>query len=82
MRWRLLHPVRFLPNFEMSNLYSEDQLVEQPAIGLFAKLGWPTVSALAETFGAIGTLGRETKSEVVLVEQECRLGQPQAAPKG
>ncbi|MFO1418342.1 MAG: type I restriction endonuclease subunit R [Methylotetracoccus sp.] len=47
--------------------YSEDQLVEQPAIGLFATLGWQTVSALDETFGAGGTLGRETKGEVVLV---------------
>ncbi len=49
--------------------YSEDQLVEQPAIGLFAALGWQTVSALEETFGASGTLGRETKGEVVLVER-------------
>ena len=49
--------------------YSEDQLVEQPAIGLFATLGWQTVSALEETFGAGGTLGRETKGEVVLVER-------------
>ncbi len=47
--------------------YTEDQLVEQPAIGLFAALGWQTVSALEETFGADGTLGRETKGEVVLV---------------
>jgi len=46
--------------------YTEDQLVEQPAIGLFAALGWQTVSAMEETFGAGGTLGRETKSEVVL----------------
>lgn len=46
--------------------YSEDQLVEQPAIGLFADLGWQTLSAMEETFGASGTLGRETKSEVVL----------------
>ncbi|MGD0539097.1 MAG: hypothetical protein ABSC03_15790 [Verrucomicrobiota bacterium] len=30
----------------------EDQLVEQPAIGLFAELGWSTVSALEATFGA------------------------------
>ena len=49
--------------------YTEDQLVEQPAIGLFATLGWQTVSALEETFGAGGTLGRETKGEVVLVER-------------
>jgi type I restriction enzyme R subunit len=47
--------------------YTEDQLVEQPAIGLFAELGWQTVSALEETFGATGTLRRETKGEVVLV---------------
>ncbi|HPH70290.1 MAG TPA: type I restriction endonuclease, partial [Kofleriaceae bacterium] len=47
--------------------YSENSLVEQPAIGLFAALGWQTVSALDETFGAGGTLGRETKSEAVLV---------------
>jgi type I restriction enzyme R subunit len=46
--------------------YTEDQLVEQPAIGLFADLGWQTVSAMEETFGANGTLGRETKGEVVL----------------
>ena len=49
--------------------YTEDQLVEQPAIGLFASLGWQTISALEETFGTAGTLGRETKSEVVLVER-------------
>lgn len=46
--------------------YTEDQLVEQPAIGLFASLGWQTVSAMEETFGPGGTLGRETKGEVVL----------------
>jgi len=49
--------------------YSEDQLVEQPAIGLFGELGWQTVSALDETFGAGGLLGRETRGEVVLVER-------------
>jgi len=47
--------------------YTEDQLVEQPAIGLFAALGWATVSAMEETFGPAGTLARETKGEVVLV---------------
>lgn len=46
--------------------YSEDQLVEQPAIGLFATLGWETLSALDETFGPYGTLGRETRGEAVL----------------
>ena len=46
--------------------WTEDQLVEQPAIGLFAALGWQTVAALDETLGAGGTLGRETRGEVVL----------------
>jgi len=46
--------------------YTEDKLVEQPAIQLFAELGWETLSASEEVMGADGTLGRETKSEVVL----------------
>src|SRR6266542_405139 len=68
----------------MPHAYTEDQLVEQPAIGLFAELGWQTVSALEETFGAPSPslsatlshrmgegalLGRETKGEVVLVSR-------------
>jgi type I restriction enzyme R subunit len=52
-----------------AHAYSEDQLVEQPAIGLFSALGWQTMSALEETFGGGGTLGRETKGETVLVER-------------
>jgi type I restriction enzyme R subunit len=51
----------------MPHAYTEDQLVEQPAIGLFAELGWQTVVALEEVFGPSGTLGRETPGEVVLV---------------
>ena len=47
--------------------YTEDHLVEQPAIQLFAELGWATMSAADESFGPTGTLGRETKSEVVLI---------------
>src|SRR6266576_7223191 len=68
----------------MPHAYTEDHLVEQPAIGLFAELGWQTVSALEETFGAPSpglaatlshpmgegaSLGRETKGEVVLVSR-------------
>lgn len=52
-----------------SHPYTENQLVEQPAIGLFAELGWQTVSALDETFGVTGTLQRETKGEVVLASR-------------
>jgi type I restriction enzyme, R subunit len=36
---------------------------------LFAELGWATVSALEETFGATGPLLRETTGEVVLVSR-------------
>ena len=49
--------------------YTEDQLVEQPAIGLIAALGWQTVSVMEETFGPDSPLGRETKGEVVLVDR-------------
>jgi type I restriction enzyme R subunit len=52
-----------------AHAYTEDQLVEQPAIGLFAELGWQTVSAMEEVFGTGGTLGRETPGEVVLVSR-------------
>jgi type I restriction enzyme R subunit len=47
--------------------YSEDSLIEQPAIQLFAQIGWQTRSALDEVFGADGTLGRETKGEALLL---------------
>ena len=51
----------------MPHPFTEDQLVEQPAIHLFKELGWDTVLALEETLGPNGTLGRETTSDVVLV---------------
>ncbi len=49
--------------------YTEDQLVERPAIGLFGTLGWQTVSALEETLGPGGALGRETRGDVVLTDR-------------
>ncbi len=39
-----------------AHAYTEDQLVEQPAIGLFAELGWQTVVAMEEILGETGTL--------------------------
>lgn len=48
--------------------YSENQLLEQPALALFAKLGWQTVSAIEEVFCPSGTLGQETSGEVALVK--------------
>ena len=53
----------------MPRANTEDQLVEQPAIQLFAILGWKTVSALDEAMGSTGTLGRETTAEVVLMSR-------------
>jgi type I restriction enzyme R subunit len=61
----------------MPHAYTEDQLVEQPAIQLFAALGWQTMSAREEVFGLNPypdplpkgegvQLGRETKGEVIL----------------
>jgi type I restriction enzyme, R subunit len=50
----------------MANAYTEDQLVERPAIGLFAELGWQTVSVMEETLGTSDTLERETSGVVVL----------------
>ena len=46
--------------------FTEDQLVEQPAIQLFDELGWETINAYHETLGPGGTLGRDNKSEVFL----------------
>jgi len=51
----------------MHNNYSEGSLVEQPAIKLFQELGWETANCFYETYGAKGTLGRETPAEVVLI---------------
>ncbi|MBA3960596.1 MAG: HsdR family type I site-specific deoxyribonuclease [Chthoniobacterales bacterium] len=47
--------------------YTEDLLIERPAVELFRELGWATVSAFQEIFGPIGTLQRETSAEVVLL---------------
>lgn len=48
--------------------YSEDALIEQPAIELFAALGWQTAACFHEFEQPGGSpLGRETAAEVVLV---------------
>ena len=49
--------------------YTEDQLVEQPAIKLFEELGWDSVNAYHETLGPNSTLGRDNKSEVFLTRR-------------
>jgi type I restriction enzyme R subunit len=47
--------------------YSEDKLVEQTALKLLADIGWQTLGAYHERVGAQGTLGRQSRTEVVLV---------------
>ena len=49
--------------------YSEDQLVEQPAIELLEALGWSHINAYHETLGHEGTLARDNKAEVFLVRK-------------
>ena len=46
--------------------YTEDALIEQPAIALLGELGWETVNAYHEFDHGASTLGRETKAEVIL----------------
>jgi len=46
--------------------FSEDELVEGPAVELLAELRWETVNAFEEVFGEVGTLGRDSRREVVL----------------
>jgi type I restriction enzyme R subunit len=53
----------------LTDSFSEDALIEQPAVALCASLGWRTANCYDETFGAGGMLGRETSSEVVLLSR-------------
>ncbi|MAY43515.1 MAG: DEAD/DEAH box helicase [Oceanospirillaceae bacterium] len=51
--------------------YTEDGLIEHPAINLFGQLDWETVTCWEETFGEEGKaegqqIGRETRSDVIL----------------
>ncbi len=56
-----------IASYVKAHAYTEEQLVELPAFDLFNTLGWQTVSALEETFGPSGTLGRTMASEVALL---------------
>jgi len=46
--------------------YTEDELIERPAIELLEKFGWDHINALHETFGHSSTLGRDNQSEIIL----------------
>ena len=62
----------------MPHACTEDQLVEQPAIGLFAELGWFTVSALEESPVAHKKLRGLQRLRVML--GHCQ--EPQGRPAG
>jgi type I restriction enzyme, R subunit len=53
----------------MPGPYTEGGLVEKPALELLAQLGWTVVNAFGETFGAAGTLGRESIRDVILTHR-------------
>ncbi|MCJ7553867.1 MAG: type I restriction endonuclease subunit R [Ignavibacteriaceae bacterium] len=53
----------------MFNEYSEDSLIEKPAIEIFKSLGYSYLNCFDETFGQNSTLGRETSSDVVLMSR-------------
>jgi len=50
-----------------SHAYSEKALVESATLEVLGSLGWDTLSADDERFGASGTLGRDLPREVALV---------------
>jgi type I restriction enzyme, R subunit len=49
--------------------FSEDELVERPAVALLAELGWETVNAYDEALGPSGTLGRDSRRDAILVHR-------------
>jgi type I restriction enzyme R subunit len=49
-----------------ANPDTEDAAIEQPAIALFASLGWETLNCYHENFGPLSLLGRETMADVLL----------------
>jgi type I restriction enzyme, R subunit len=54
---------------DVSAGYGELQLVETPAIDLLISLGWSFKSLYAETFGELGSEGRESESQVILARR-------------
>ena len=54
----------------MSNSYTEDHLVEQPAVQFIRnELGWDVVNCYDECKGGVSNQGRDGKREVVLVSR-------------
>ncbi len=54
---------------EVSAGYGELALVEMPAIDLLTSLGWSFKNLYAETFGEVGSEGRESESQVILIRR-------------
>ena len=54
---------------EVSAGYGELALVEMPAIDLLTSLGWSFKNLYAETFGELGSEGRESESQVILIRR-------------
>ncbi|MEN9491573.1 MAG: hypothetical protein RJA63_2022 [Pseudomonadota bacterium] len=54
---------------EVSAGYGELALVELPAIDLLMSLGWSFKNLYAETFGELGSEGRESESQVILTRR-------------
>ncbi|WP_152555097.1 HsdR family type I site-specific deoxyribonuclease [Desulfonatronum thiodismutans] len=64
--------------------YTEDTLVEKPAIALLEELGWTPFNAFHEFDGGLSSLGRENKSEVILksrLREALLVLNPDAAPE-
>ncbi|QGT78918.1 HsdR family type I site-specific deoxyribonuclease [Guyparkeria halophila] len=57
------------PPLSPTHAYSEDALVEQPAIALFESLGWETGNLYGEWTGPTSNEGRLTQADVVLVSR-------------
>lgn len=54
---------------EVSAGYGELALVEMPAIDLLTSQGWSFKNLYAETFGELGSEGRESESQVILTRR-------------
>jgi type I restriction enzyme R subunit len=52
-----------------ANEYSEDALIEQPAIELLHDLGWTPTNLYKESFGEHGSQGRKHNREVILTRR-------------
>lgn len=53
----------------MSSEYSEDALIEQPAIELLRSLGWEYANLYNETFGEDGNEKRQSRKEAILTHR-------------